>query len=73
MTEYTPTHDDIVLGKIHLGDNFWRELSEDEVRRGLNEIQAEAWDEGHGFPCDEWAYSEMCRKYHPNPHRNRVE
>ena len=32
---YTPTTDEIVLGKTHLGDNFWRELTENEIRRGL--------------------------------------
>lgn len=30
---------------------------------------AEAWDEGHGAPCDKWIRAEMCREYHPNPYR----
>ncbi|ROR97821.1 hypothetical protein EDD28_2430 [Salana multivorans] len=33
---YTPTTDEIVAGMTHLGDNFWRELTEAEVRRGLS-------------------------------------
>ena len=32
---YTPTTDEIVLGMTHLRDNFWRELTENEIRRGL--------------------------------------
>ena len=32
---YTPTTDEIVIGMTHLGDNFWRELTENEIRRGL--------------------------------------
>lgn len=43
---YTPSVAEIVMGKTHLGDNFWRELSEAEVRRGIEAIRAEAWDEG---------------------------
>ncbi len=32
---YTPTTDEIVIGMTHLGDNFWRELTENEILRGL--------------------------------------
>ena len=32
---YIPTTDEIVIGMTHLGDNFWRELTENEIRRGL--------------------------------------
>lgn len=42
---------------------------DDEFDRWLNEIRAEAWDEGHGYPCDKWIRSEMCREYHRNPYR----
>lgn len=38
---YTPSLDEIVMGKTHLGDNFWRELSEDEVRRGIEAVRQE--------------------------------
>jgi len=37
--------------------------------RWLNEVKAQAWDQGHGAPCDEWWDSNMCREYHPNPYR----
>lgn len=37
--------------------------------RWLNEVKAQAWDHGHGAPCDEWWDSNMCREYHPNPYR----
>lgn len=43
---YTPSLSEVVMGKTHLGDNFWRELSEDEVRRGVEAVRADAWDEG---------------------------
>lgn len=42
MSDYTSTAGDIILGKVHLGDNFWRELSEDEVRQGIAAIEREA-------------------------------
>lgn len=35
----------------------------------LNGVRAEAWDRGHGAPCDQWVIDEMCREYHPNPYR----
>lgn len=31
----------------------------------------DAWDRGHGAPCDEWVVSEMCREYHPNPYETK--
>ena len=40
-----------------------------EFDRWLNEVKAQAWDQGHGAPCDEWWDSNMCREYHPNPYR----
>ena len=40
-----------------------------EFDRWLNEVKAQAWDRGHGAPCDEWWDSDMCREYHPNPYR----
>ena len=41
----------------------------EEFDRWLNEVKAQAWDQGHGAPCDEWWDSNMCREYHPNPYR----
>ena len=38
---YTPTEAEIVNGSYHLGDNFWRELTEAEVTRGIAAIKAE--------------------------------
>lgn len=35
----------------------------------LDVVRAEAWDRGHGAPCDQWVIDEMCREYHPNPYR----
>ena len=40
-----------------------------EFDRWLNEVKAQAWDRGHGAPCDEWWDSNMCREYHANPYR----
>ena len=42
MSDYVPTEADIINGMYHLGDNFWRELTEAEVARGLARIKAEA-------------------------------
>ena len=38
---YTPTEAEIVNGSYHLGDNFWRELTEAETLRGIAAIKAE--------------------------------
>ena len=42
MSDYVPTEADIINGMYHLGDNFWRELTEAEVARGIARIKAEA-------------------------------
>lgn len=39
-----------------------------EVERAVAE---KAWDEGHGYPCDEWVDSRMCDEYHVNPYRRK--
>lgn len=44
-------------------DGYWA------LRFDLDSIRAEAWDEGHGAPCDKWVVEEMCREFHPNPYR----
>lgn len=73
MSEYTPTTDEVVMGKTDLGDNFWRELTEDEIRRWLVEhdrqVSEKAFDEG----VDEVSDNVCC--WHPqatgayNPYR----
>lgn len=58
MSEYTPSLGEIVMGKTYLGDNFWRDLTEDEILRGIARVREEAWDEGwdaserFGYPAD---------------------
>ncbi|KZE19147.1 hypothetical protein [Brevibacterium casei] len=39
---YVPNEADIIRGDYHLGDNFWRDLTETEVRRGIAKIKADA-------------------------------
>lgn len=76
MTEYTPTTEEVrrCYGDIHCSDLDAGSLEhhvcpeEADFDRWLNEIRAEAWDEGHGYPCDKWVRSEMCREYHRNPY-----
>lgn len=70
MTERTLTTEGIRSDFIQLNEqDHSRVKSAEEFDRWLNEIRAEAWDEGHGYPCDKWIRSEMCREYHPNPYR----
>lgn len=33
----------------------------------------DAWDRGHGAPCDQWVVGEMCREYHPNPYESEED
>lgn len=36
----------------------------------LRKVKADAWDEAHGTPCDEYTRDEMCYEYHRNPYRD---
>lgn len=81
MSEYTPTTEEVKqrykAGAWLKGDRnpdqfnpaVYEPLYFAEFDRWLNSVKAEAWDEGHGAPCDRWIRSEMCREYHPNPYR----
>lgn len=73
MSEYTPTTEEIRYRLILGADPFDLNADEredlEEFDRWLNSVKVEAWDEGHGAPCDKWIRSEMCREYHPNPYR----
>lgn len=70
---YTPTTQGVLDTYIWCGmgstSDEWDADRTAEFDRWLNEVKAQAWDRGHGAPCDEWWDSDMCREYHPNPYR----
>lgn len=67
---HTPDDDTVKFAFVGHPNAIWPKSERGKVfDRWLNEVKAQAWDRGHGAPCDEWWDSDMCREYHPNPYR----
>ena len=64
---YTPTTDEVRRDFVMLNETQHPTVTSAdlgaEFDRWLNEVKAQAWDRGHGAPCDEWWDSDMCREY----------
>ena len=66
MSEYTPTEQELIEGST---------VSEDERRRAIASIKAEAWDEGNRAGAsdqaawDGWRYYPRDKHPIPNPYR----
>lgn len=69
MTDYTPTTEQVretyaaLCKTVAAVAEFDRWLA-DVIRKA----QEQAWQQGHGDPCDTYTSGVMCRKYHPNPY-----
>ena len=73
MSDYVPTEADIINGMYHLGDNFWRELTEAEVARGIARIKAEALREALlSDESVERAARALCAAAGENPDSNEL-
>ena len=78
MTEYTPTTEEVrslyKSGAWLMTDRAPNKFAPGEYEgvlfgefdRWLNEIRAEAWDEGHEESCEDVDY--VCERIHPNPY-----